>query len=316
MAAENLWEVDIINRDTTGDIWTAQHSQIRLIHVNTSTVLTFTGKDYPDWGFLQSEVVTARSKNVQQADTVWNVEEHRYTVNDKDKETIERELVGHEMIPEADSSLSFWDKFLELQFKMMITYNTKVHNHNFASDPSEWPFLTRGVAYFIAKDSNRQVHLLGNLVVWYTGTLSLLLYCALLVFYLLRRQRLIYDIDDGEFTSYITGGEVFLSGYLFHYLPYYFCDRTVFLYDYLPAYIYKLMLTAHFLSHCVHLVSRAIPGRYLRVVLTVVTLAWMTAVITVFCKFSVLSYAHTPLTKEDVRALQWKDTWEFIVHRK
>jgi dolichyl-phosphate-mannose--protein O-mannosyl transferase len=58
---------------------------------------------------------------INQTATVWNVEEHEYTKNDKDKSTIEREMKTHELIPEHQIVLSFWDKFLELQFKMLIT---------------------------------------------------------------------------------------------------------------------------------------------------------------------------------------------------
>ena len=58
------------------------------------------------------------------------------------------------MIPEAQTYLTFWEKFLELQIKMLITNQENVQNHNYASDPSEWPFLTRGIAYFISKESN------------------------------------------------------------------------------------------------------------------------------------------------------------------
>ena len=32
-----------------------------------------------------------------------------------------------------------------------------MQNHNYASDPLEWPLLTRGIAYFISKESNAQV---------------------------------------------------------------------------------------------------------------------------------------------------------------
>merc|ERR1719481_830485 len=140
---------------------------------------------------MQYEVVSDR--NIKQADSV-NVEEHRYTKDDKDKSTIEREMMGHELIPETPTKLSFWDKFFELQFKMLITNQENVQNHNFASDPTEWPFLTRGIAYYIAKDSNNQVHLMGNILIWYTCSSCLLLYTCLLVFYLLRRKRKIYDI--------------------------------------------------------------------------------------------------------------------------
>ena len=332
MAAENLWKVDIIinfiitiviiviikvdiiNRETAGEVWHTINSQVRLIHVNTSAALRFTGKNYPEWGFMQLEV--ASDRNIQQADTVWNVEEHRYTQNDKDKGTIEKEMMTHELIPEGQTQLTFWEKFWELQIKMLITNQENVQNHNFASDPTEWPFLTRGIAYYIAKDSNNQVHLMGNIVVWYTGTICLFLYSSLLVFYLLRRRRLIFDIPETEFASFCTAGEVLLTGFLLHYLPFFFYDRTLFIHHYLPAYIFKIMLSAFFLSHCASLLSRVISTRPLRLLCTGVTLVWLAAVVYVFQKFSVLSYAHTALTANDVRDLRWKDTWDLIIHKK
>ena len=93
-------------------MWHTINSQIRLVHVNTSAALRFTGKNYPEWGFMQNEV--ASDRNINQADTVWNVEEHRYTKNDKDKAAIEVELSQHELIPEEKTKLSFWQKFLEV----------------------------------------------------------------------------------------------------------------------------------------------------------------------------------------------------------
>ena len=79
---------------------------------------------------------------------------HAIFSGDEDKKTLEKEIFGAEMIPEAQTYLTFWEKFLELQIKMLITNQENVQNHNYASDPSEWPFLTRGIAYFISKESN------------------------------------------------------------------------------------------------------------------------------------------------------------------
>lgn len=51
--------------------------KVVLIHFNSTQALKFSGRQLPDWGFNQHEVVT--DKVVFQDDTVWNVEEHRYT---------------------------------------------------------------------------------------------------------------------------------------------------------------------------------------------------------------------------------------------
>merc|ERR1712012_749285 len=314
MSAQNLWKVDIINRDTAGEVWHTINSQVRLIHVNTTAALKFSGKQYPDWGFVQHEVVTDR--NINQADTVWNVEEHRYTKNDKDKSTIEREMMTHELIPEGQTQLTFWEKFTELQFKMLITNQENVQNHNFASDPTEWPFLTRGIAYYIAKESNNQVHLMGNIVVWYTASVSLALYPAFLVFYLLRRRRLCFDIDEEEFQKFCQAGEVLLVGYLLHYLPFFFYDRTLFLHHYLPAYLFKLMLSGYFVSHIHYLLSKFTINKTVHSMFKLSILIWSLVAVYVFIQFSVLSYAHRALTSDDVRALRWKESWDLIIHKK
>lgn len=77
MPAQNLWRVEILNKDQNGASWHTIQSLIRLIHVDTNTALKFTGRQLPDWGFHQHEVAADRITN--QDDTVWNVEEHRYT---------------------------------------------------------------------------------------------------------------------------------------------------------------------------------------------------------------------------------------------
>ena len=119
-----------------------------------------------------------------------------------------------------------------------------------------------------------QVHLMGNIILWYTGTISVLAYSALLAFYLLRRRRQCFDIPEGKerkvkiqvlalkvsifsetFQHFVEVGEVLLAGYLFHFLPFFFYDRTLFLHHYLLAYIFKLMLTAFIFSHVYELLT-------------------------------------------------------------
>ena len=67
----------------------------------------------------------------------------------------------------------------------------------FASSPAEWPFLLRGVAYWISPDSNAQIFLLGNPILWWTGTLAVPSFLTILAVVLLRRRRLCYDIPEG-----------------------------------------------------------------------------------------------------------------------
>jgi len=83
MVAEPLWQVEIIGGcgdkadKNEGCEWHAVKSTVRLVHKTSGQALRMSGKQLPKWGFNQHEVTTDRI--VVQDDTVWNVEEHRYT---------------------------------------------------------------------------------------------------------------------------------------------------------------------------------------------------------------------------------------------
>jgi dolichyl-phosphate-mannose-protein mannosyltransferase len=112
----------------------------------------FSGKQLPDWGFNQHEVVT--DKVINQDDTVWNVEEHRYTKNSDAKER-ERDMGLAEFVPLKPTHLSFFDKMIELQYKMLIVNQENVQNHIYSCDsPLDWILLTKGIAYWISPTSN------------------------------------------------------------------------------------------------------------------------------------------------------------------
>ncbi|XP_063234675.1 protein O-mannosyltransferase 1 isoform X2 [Bacillus rossius redtenbacheri] len=313
MPAQNLWRVEIINRDQVGDVWHTIESLVHLVHVNSSQALRFSGRQLPDWGFNQHEVVTDRIVN--QDDTVWNVEEHRYTKSEDQKDR-ERELVNAEMIPLRATSLSFWEKLAELQYKMLFTGQENVQNHMYSSEPLDWPLMARGIAYWVSPHSNAQVHLLGNVVVWWSGTAGLAVYSCLLVFYLLRRRRQCYDVSPELWHNFTLIGEVLLSGYLFHYLPYFFVERTLFLHHYLLAFTFKVLLTAALLEHLHHVISLRLKRRAWGLLYKALVAAWLALVLAVFRRFTALSYGTTPLTAADVLRLRWMESWDFIVHRQ
>ncbi|XP_012273929.1 protein O-mannosyltransferase 1 isoform X2 [Orussus abietinus] len=312
MPAQNLWRVEIVNKEQSGDVWHAIRSQVRLIHVNSMYALKFSGRQLPDWGFNQHEVVADRL--VEQSDAVWNVEEHRYTKSEDQKQR-ERELISAEMIPLRATTLSFWEKFIELQIKMFFSGQEGQNSHMYSSGPLEWPFMVRGIAYWVSNESNAQVHLLGNVAVWYTGTIAVIVYTLLLIFYLLRRRRMCFDISDEEWKRFMNIGEVFLAGYLLHFLPFMFVERTLFLHHYLPAFVFKILLTAATMDHLFYLIGFHLQWKIVLSLFKLSIVFWIGFVIYVFKKFAALSYGMTPLTATDIFKLRWSDTWDFIVHK-
>lgn len=110
---------------------------------------------------------------------------------------------------------------------------------------------------------------------------------------------------------FVVIGEVLFGGYLFHYVPFFFYDRTLFVHHYLPAYMYKILLTAALVSHFEEIVS----SKYVKVLLYLTLVLWSVFVVKIFSQFSPLCYGEYPLTADEVKNLRWKDTWDLIIHK-
>lgn len=159
-----------------------------------------------------------------------------------------------------------------------------------------------------------QIHLIGNLVLWYSGTISLVLYLILLTFYLIRRRRHCYDLDERSWQQFRFAGEVFLSGYCFHYIPYFFVERTLFLHHYLPALIFKTLLCAVLIEHLYFITKSCFKIEAFRYFFILMLFIWIAWIFNVFKLFMVLCYG-TTISSSDIISLRWKDTWDFIVHK-
>ncbi|XP_005092590.1 protein O-mannosyl-transferase 1 [Aplysia californica] len=310
MPAQNLWRVDIVNRDSEDEQWQTIKSQIRLVHVNTTTAIKTTGKQLPEWGFNQLEVSADRL--VKQKATVWNVEEHRYT-RSSEKEQQAADLQQAEMIPMKATYMSFWAKLYELQFKMLFSTQDARLEHKYSSLPQQWPFMAKNIAYWMSPKDNSQIHLIGNVVIWYSSMAGVLGFFALLVFYLLRRQRAVFDISEDQWQHFLFLMELFVGGYLIHYLPYFLEDRTLFLHHYLPSVVYKIMALAAFGDHLYTVASKSSVARpalkYSCVVLLAVSLQS-------FLSLSVFTFGSEALSKQRIEALTWVDSWDFLSHDK
>nr|XP_054770201.1 protein O-mannosyl-transferase 1-like [Lytechinus pictus] len=295
--SQDLWKVEIVNKEAPGEAWTAIHSHIRLVHVNTSQAIKVTGQQLPDWGFYQHEVATDRVMN--QDSNIWNVEENKYS---SDKEEFWDET----------KELSFFSKFWELQLKMLEANKKLSDDHNYKSDPMEWPFMERGIAYWMKATTNAQIHLLGNVVIWWSANVGIVVYLVVMVTYIIRQQRNCNDLTKAEWVRLFMTGALFLS-WFFNYLPYFMMERTLFLHHYLPALISKVLLLAATIEIVYFHVLQTSAQRSLFTSLVVV---WLTCVFLVFQKFLPLTYGNKDLTEEEVESLRWFESWGFLVQGK
>ncbi|EDO30753.1 predicted protein [Nematostella vectensis] len=308
MHAQNLWRLEIVNPDGSG-IWKTIQSQVRLVHLNTSQAVKITGLQLPDWGFHQFEVATDRVINQQ--DTVWNVEEHqqnisyRYVPEKKDKTSIEQQA------PQAAKPMAFFPKFLEMQWKMIQSNKELSGEHTFSSTPSQWPIMKRGVAYWIHRDKNMQIYCLGNPLVWWAGSLSVLAYGGLLVIYLLRRRRAVNDLDQESWERFVFVGELLVGGYLVHYLPFFPMERTLFIHHYLNALLFKIILLAVITDH---VYKHVFTHHYLRYAITAGCSIYVIVVMATFYFFSPVTYGHVELSSAQINQRKWLRTWDMLSH--
>lgn len=111
-------------------------------------------------------------------------------------------------------------------------------------------------------------------------------------------------------------GYTFLGGYLVHFLPYLCVERTLFLHNYLPALLYKLMLLCAVMEHLHYVLKDLIRNHFLLLCYQLAVVFWVGVVFVTFCRFAPLSYGLKKFSTDDILALRWKDTWDFIMHRQ
>lgn len=156
-----------------------------------------------------------------------------------------------------------------------------------------------------------QIHLLGNIALWYSTTTGLLVYVALMVFYSLRRRRQIIDLNDQEWRKFQNIGFTLFLGYLVNFLPYFFIERTLFLHNYLPALVYKICLLCFLIEH-VYDALRKSNQKLIILAYKLFVITWLFYVFHVFRTFLTVSYGRSKLTTDCVMKLRWRDTWDFI----
>nr|XP_033816610.1 protein PRRC2B-like isoform X4 [Geotrypetes seraphini] len=268
------------------------------------------GASLPDWGYQQLEIVGDKQHTSSHPSLIWTVEEHRYG---KSQEQDERELeLQSPTQVDLSQNLSFMARFLELQWKMLTLKNEDTE-HKYSSSPVDWVTMDSSIAYWLQPSSGAQIQLLGNVAIWYAGSTGILLYVVLFLWYLLRRRRRIYDIPEGCWRSWALAGALGLGGWAVNYIPFFLMDKTLFLYHYLPALTFQILLLPIVLQHLHDYVLRAVA---LKQILSAVVVAGLSSVFMVFRTFSPLSYGQPTLSAAELQELRWKDSWDILVRKQ
>uniref|UniRef100_A0A9J7Z2N0 Protein O-mannosyl-transferase 1 n=1 Tax=Cyprinus carpio carpio TaxID=630221 RepID=A0A9J7Z2N0_CYPCA len=310
MPAQNLWRVDIVNRESDREIWKTILSEVRLVHVNTSAVLKLSGASLPEWGFKQLEVVGDKIYKGYQQSGMWNVEEHRYGRSQEQKEReLELKSPTHSDIKR---NLTFMAKFLELQWKMLTVKNEE-SEHKYSSSPLEWITMDTNIAYWLHPSSNAQIQLIGNIVNWTIANLALVVYCLMFLTYLLRRRRKVEDIPQDSWEQLVLAGVICVGGWAVNYLPFFLMEKTLFLYHYLPALTFKILQIPIVVEHLyIHVLKS--PAQ--RKAFGVVILAVLCSVYVSYHNLSPLTYGQPALSSDELAALRWRESWDILLRKR
>jgi dolichyl-phosphate-mannose-protein mannosyltransferase len=211
-------------------------------------------------------------------------------------EKFQATLVGNQGY-KPSATMSFWDKFIELNSEMYTAQSTlNGVQHPYASRWYSWPLDARPV-YFWQSEPQKggtqgNIYLLGNPVVWWGSSIAVLI--ALLT-WLGRPQWLGHRRQLVAFL---------LAGYGLNFVPFAFIDRPMFLYHYLFALIFAILITCVLVGRFFdwqrqHYGRRAVQQTYWTIVVVIVLS---------FLYFLPLSYGW-PLTPADLQQRIWLPSW-------
>ncbi len=192
--------------------------------------------------------------------------------------------------------MSFWDKFVELNQEMYTAQSSlKGVEHPYASKWYTWPLEIRPVYYWqgeMIKERQGNIYLLGNPVVWWGSTIAVL--GALLVW--LIKPRVL-----GKRRQLVA---FLLAGYGLNFIPFAFIDRPMFLYHYLFALVFAILLLCVLLGLVFDWQRKKYGKR------AVVQTFWVIAVVIGlgFLYFLPLSYGW-PLSTADLQQRMWLPSW-------
>ncbi|PKK76569.1 PMT-domain-containing protein [Rhizophagus irregularis] len=308
---KSQWEVSGYGNDTIGDVndyWVIEviddlytktnrirslTTRMRFRHSLLGCYLRAANAILPQWGFKQVEVTCDKNNNPRDSFTHWNIERHW---NDK--------------LPSGGKSYyrsKFLHDFWHLNVAMYTTNNALVPDPDkediLASTPRQWPIVEVGLRMCSWADDVVKFYLLGNPIIWWSSTASLVIFVFTLLYYLIRRQRKYKDLSPAQWDHFLYVGKVCGIGWLLHYLPFCIMGRVTYLHHYFPALYFSMLMAAfmmdHFTVSCKPKTKNIIFGIY------------YSLIVIVFWYFKDIAFGINYPASE-LKSRKWLSTWNIV----
>ena len=175
-------------------------------------------------------------------------------------------------------------KFFQLNTEMYRSNQRLTATHPYGSQWYLWPFMARPIFYWVSGDS--RIYLLGNPVIWWASTVGIMYLVLSIMYSAFKKFSPKYMIPN---TLYFL-----LSGYFLNLLPFIGIKRVMFLYHYLTALIFAILIL-------VYLIEKQEHAKKIFVGLAIVS-------VVAFIYFAPLTYG-LPLNPKAYEARVWFPNW-------
>ncbi|KAF0991935.1 hypothetical protein HZS_4381, partial [Henneguya salminicola] len=223
----DVWIIKKIDSSQNKQIFTLR-TKFKLVHALTGCELMESGEILPHWGYFQKEMIC--NTHHGHPYNTWVIITNHHPMVMKKK--------GYELV-----QMSFFEKFIESHQRMLEMNNKMVPKfYELTSKPWHWIINYKGM--HISVSSNHRVYMLGNPFLYWSILIIFPLYIVLLCYYiLLKANRIKSNQDIYQITiNTIESANLFMIGWLFHYVPYFFMNRVLYFHHYMPAYLFYSML--------------------------------------------------------------------------
>lgn len=312
--SKDEWEVSCYSNATNpdiGDTWIIERvkditgvrgkrvrslsTQFRIRHKASRCLLGAWRKTLPSWGFKQEEVVCQKEWKNDDAHNYWNVENHANSLLPAEKG--------------AKIKSTFISDFIDLNVGMWTSNNALTLDENKEPDalvsfPWHWPFLLKTLRMDGWGDNEIKYLMIGNPIIWWTSTASLVIFSAALLIYAIRSKR-----GDGDFRSFSEWDDFWFAfkvavlGWFLNYSPFYIMGRVMYLHHYYPALYYAIISLSFVLDHF----CKRMP----RILGLAVLAAFSMLCIVIFLYFADLTFGMSyPSVQYESR--QWLSSWKFV----
>lgn len=128
---------------------------------------------------------------------------------------------------------NLFSKFIELNKEMYESNKRLSATHPYSSKWYYWPFMKKAVYYWhkeINSNTSAYIYLLGNIFIWWLSTFAIAYLIIITIIKMLFKHPISFKY------------KFLITGYLFNLIPFIFIGRVMFLYHYLTALIFAIII--------------------------------------------------------------------------